>query len=291
MKTIFFGLPGNEEMTKQLCGLIEGEIAEFTLRRFPDEETYLRITSSLEAKRCVIVCSLNHPDNKIISLYYLCRLCRDLKASKVILVAPYLSYMRQDIQFLTGEAVSSEYFANLLSQWVDELITIDPHLHRKHSMAELFTIPCTVLHAAPTIAEWILKNIDKPVLIGPDIESEQWVSEAARNINAPYTVLLKTRLSDRDVKVSVPRVEMYEDHTPVLIDDIISTARTMIETVGHLKNTGMKAPAIIGVHAIFAGNAFEDLQKAGAGQIITCNTIQHISNKIDLIRLIASSLY
>ncbi len=290
MKKIFFGMPGNEEMAEQICKILDGEMAEFTLRQFPDEETYLRITSPLEGRLCVIVCSLHHPDNKIIPLYYLSKLCRELKASKLILIAPYLSYMRQDIQFHPGEAVTSEYFAQLVSQWVDELITIDPHLHRKHDMAELYSIPCMVLHAAPVIAEWIIKNIEKPVLIGPDMESEQWVSEVAKNSNSPFTILMKQRIDDRNVIVKLPHVEKYMEHTPVLIDDIISTARTMKETVIQLKNAGMKPPVVIGVHAIFAGNSFEDLQLAGVEGVVTCNTIKHDSNKIDLIQLIVSAL-
>jgi ribose-phosphate pyrophosphokinase len=80
----------------------------------------------------------------------------------------------------------------------------------------------------------------------------------------------------------VPHVETYKDYTPVLVDDIISTARTMIETVNHLKSSGMKPAVCIGVHAVFANNAYQELIKAGASSIITCNTIQHESNRIDL---------
>jgi ribose-phosphate pyrophosphokinase len=68
-------------------------------------------------------------------------------------------------------------------------------------------------------------------LIGPD-ESEQWVAEVA---NASYFVRY-----DIDVEVSIPHVAKYKDFVPVLVDDIISTGRTMIETIGHLNNAGMK---------------------------------------------------
>ena len=82
-------------------------------------------------------------------------------------------------------------------------------------------------------------------------------------------------------------MDEYKNHTPVLVDDIISTARTMIETVGHLKKAGMKAPVCIGVHAVFAGNAYQDLKKAGA-KVVTCNTIPHESNGIDLSSILAA---
>jgi ribose-phosphate pyrophosphokinase len=53
-------------------------------------------------------------------------------------------------------------------------------------------------------------------------------------------ILTKVRYSDRDVEVSIPHVAKYKDFVPVLVDDIISTGRTMIETIGHLNNAGMK---------------------------------------------------
>ena len=80
----------------------------------------------------------------------------------------------------------------------------------------------------------------------------------------------------------MPDIDKYKDATPVLVDDIISTARTMIETVGHLKRAGMKPPICVGIHAVFSGNAYQDLMDSGVEKIVTCNTIPHPSNTIDL---------
>jgi ribose-phosphate pyrophosphokinase len=190
--------------------------------------------------------------------------------------------MRQDKVFQEGEGITSKYFARLVSGFADSLITVDPHLHRISKLGDIYDIPTKVVHAADAISDWIKKHIEKPVLVGPDSESEQWVSEVAKNAGAPFLVLEKTRHGDRDVEVSVPRVEDYRHHTPVLVDDIISTARTMIETVGHLKKAGMKAPVCIGVHAVFADSAYRDLLDAGVERVVTCNTIPHESNAIDL---------
>ncbi len=157
-------------------------------------------------------------------------------------------------------------------------------------MSEIYTVPCKVLHAAGLISAWIRNTIEKPVLIGPDSESEQWVEVVAKNAGAPFIVLEKTRRGDREVEVTVPQVERYREYSPVLVDDIISTARTMIETVGHLNKAGMKPPICIGIHGIFADNAFQDLMSAGAGQVITTDTIPHESNKIETGYLICNAL-
>lgn len=290
MKPIVFAMPGNELLAESITASIGGEKGNFVLRQFPDEETYVRMLSDVKGKDVFIICTLHEPDAKLLPLLFLCNLLRDLKVKSICLVAPYLAYMRQDKQFNPGEAITSEYFAKLLSSFVDRLITIDPHLHRRVSMKEIYSIPCEVLHAAGLISEWIKKNVPNAVIIGPDSESEQWVSEVANDAGVPFIVLQKIRHGDSDVEVSIPQVEKYKDHIPVLVDDIISTARTMIETVIHLKNAGMKLPVCIGVHAVFSISSYNDLIKSGAGRVVTCNTIVHNSNSIDISRLISSAI-
>lgn len=230
----------------------------------------------------VIVCTLHEPDNKLLAVYFLSKTAKELGASSICLIAPYLSYMLQDTVFNLGEGITSTYFAHLISGFADSLITIDPHLHRRKSLSEIYTIPTKVAHEANHFLAWIKYNIATPILIGPDGESEQWVSEVAKNANAPYMILTKIRHGDRNVEVSIPHFDLYKDYTPVLVDDIISTGRTMIETIAHLKTAGMKPPICIGVHAVFAGNAFQEIKDSGAKDIITCNTIPHESNRIDI---------
>ena len=282
MKTIILALPGNEKLAGSLAAQLDADIGRVTIRLFPDGESYIRIHDDVKDKKVVLICSLHQPDEKLLPLFFLSNVAKDLGAKCTCLVAPYLAYMRQDKIFHQGEGVTSTYFATLISQFADSLITVDPHLHRIHNLNEIYNIPSKVVHAANHISKWIKDNIENPVLVGPDSESEQWVSEVAKNANAPFIVLEKTRHGDRDVEVSIPKVENIQHHIPVLIDDIISTARTMIETVGHMKAAGMQAPICIGVHPVFADNAYQDLSDAGASKIVTCNTIPHESNTIDL---------
>ncbi|MDP3244621.1 MAG: ribose-phosphate pyrophosphokinase [bacterium] len=287
MKTILFSLPGNEEITGLLSKKMNAEIGEAIFRKFPDGESYTCILSDVKGKCVVLVCTLHEPDEKLLPLYFLSHTAKTLGAMCTCLVAPYLAYMRQDKIFNPGEGLTSAFFGKLISEFADSITTIDPHLHRIRSLGEVYQIPNKVIHAADEISKWIKGNIDNPVLIGPDSESEQWVSEVAQNAGIPFTILQKLRFSDRDVEVSVPKIEKYKDATPVLVDDIISTARTMIETVGHLKKAGMKAPVCIGIHAVFSGNAYQELLDSGVERIVTCNTIPHPSNAIDLSDIIA----
>lgn len=282
MKKIYFALPGNEDLAEILIQKEQAEKGIVEIRSFPDGETYVRIISDVKDKKVFLVCTLHLPDSKLLPLYFLAKTAKEFGAKSICLIAPYLAYMRQDKAFNTGESVTSTYFANLISGFVDTLITIDPHLHRRTSLSEIYSIPTTVSHAASHISAWLKYTIEKPILIGPDGESEQWVAEVAKNANAPFIILNKIRHGDHDVEISIPNVDRYKEHIPILVDDIISTGRTMIETITHLKNAGMKPPICIGVHAVFAKNAYQEIKNSGAKEIITCNTIPHESNKIDI---------
>jgi ribose-phosphate pyrophosphokinase len=175
--------------------------------------------------------------------------------------------------------VTARYFARLVSSTVDWLVTVDPHLHRIDSLAGVYSIPTTIARAAPAIARWIAAEIEHPVLVGPDAESVQWVSAVAEHCGAPFTILEKTRRGDRDVSISSPD-RAWNGHTPVLIDDIVSTGRTMIEATRQLCAAGSAPPMCVAIHAVFADALSDALIDAGARGIVTCNTIVHATNQI-----------
>lgn len=287
---IIFTFPGFDKITAKIKEQLKLESGDITVRHFPDGESFVKLNTDVKGKKIILVCGLDNPDQKAMALMFFADLLRELGAKEIILVAPYLGYMRQDIRFHEGEAITSNIFAKFLSKQVDYLITIDPHLHRHKSLNEIYTIPTKVLHATKIISTWIKDNVKQPLLVGPDEESRQWVADVAKNSNTPFIVLSKIRHGDKDVEVSVPEVEKYKDHTPILVDDIISTARTMIETIEHLHNAKMRPPICIGIHGVFSGNAFEELKKSKVAKIITCNTITHESNKIDVSPILSEAI-
>lgn len=285
---VIVALPGNEAMAVRLAQALSAELAVTEFRRFPDGERYVRIDTPMDGRPAVLVCTLDRPDEKFLTLMFAAAAARDLGATKVGLVAPYLCYLRQDKRFKAGETITSAVFARLVSGAFDWLVTIDPHLHRLPTLDSIYTVPSRVLHAAPLIAQWIAGHVQRPLLIGPDEESEQWVGEIAADCAAPLVVLEKRRLGDRTVQISAPSLERWRGHTPVLVDDIISSARTMIETVSRVRPFAEQI-VCIGVHGIFAAAAHEDLMTAGA-RVITTNTIAHETNAIDVTSLLAEAI-
>jgi ribose-phosphate pyrophosphokinase len=290
VSAVVLGLPGNDPLAAALATRLRAEPGACTLRPFPDGEAYVRILTPVASREVVLACTLDRPDTKVLQLLLLAATARDLGATRVGLVAPYLAYMRQDHRFQPGEGVTSAYFGRLLSAVLDWLVAVDAGLHRHASLAAVYTIPALALRAASLLAAWIRTEVAAPVLVGPDVESAQWVAEAASAADLPYLVLEKTRHGDRDVEIAVPGIRRWPGRTPVLLDDIVSTGGTMAATIAHLRRLGTPPPVCVAVHAVFAGRAHEELLAAGAARVVTTNTIPHASNAIDVRELLADGV-
>ncbi|MCP5163424.1 MAG: ribose-phosphate pyrophosphokinase [Hahellaceae bacterium] len=271
---------GENSLGANIIEKLNLESAQFEIRQFPDGESYVRVDSEVANRKVILIANLHQPDHKFLCLAYLCETLKELGAAHITLISPYLPYMRQDIRFKPGEAVTSRIFARYLSGLVDKLITIDPHLHRYNSLDEIYSIPTTVLSANRLIADWIKQNVNAPLIIGPDSESAQWAAETAELVGCPHLVLEKTRHGDRDVEIAMPDISHLKDHSPVLVDDIISTGRTMIQTAQELRKLGLKTPTCIGVHALFSDDAFCKMKDSNIMQIVTCDTIPHKTNGV-----------
>jgi ribose-phosphate pyrophosphokinase len=289
MKPLLFSLDASQALADSLLRHIGFDAGEADRRQFPDGESYLRLLSPVAGRDVVLLCSLDRPDPKTLPLLFAADAARAQGARSVGLVAPYLGYMRQDKAFRPGEAVTSMTYSRLLSNQFDWLVTVDPHLHRYPRLDTIYSIPAIAASAVAPIAEWVVKNVERPFLVGPDSESEQWVEKIARFAGAPFTVLNKTRQGDRDVSIEGMKAPIPADATPVIIDDIASSARTMIEAVRLLKPNG-QAPLCIAVHALFAGDAFPKLLEAGPSAIVSTNTVAHQSNAIDVSAVIAEAI-
>ena len=290
MTSLLLALPHNEELATRLAHLLPATQGTLTVRAFPDGETYVRVLADCAGRDVIILAALDRPNDKVMPLTFLADAVREMGARRVGLVAPYLGYMRQDTRFNAGEAVTSRSFAATLERCFDWLATVDPHLHRYRTLGDLYRIPARVAHAAPALGAWIRDNVSSPVLVGPDSESAQWVEAVAAVAGAPYFLMEKERLGDRQVRLKAPDVSRWADLTPVLVDDIISTAQTMARAAALLQEKGMRAPLCAGVHAIFAAGAREALQAAGVRTVVTCNTISHPTNAIDVAPALAAAV-
>lgn len=282
MRPVIFELSAANALSQALAAKTGCDVGELSRRQFPDGEAYLRFETPVSGRDVVLLCTLDRPDSKLLLLLFAAAAAREQGARSVGLVAPYLAYMRQDKAFHPGEAVTSVTFARLLSERVDWLVTLDPHLHRYPALSAIYSVPAIAATATKTIGEWLRDNVERPVIIGPDEESGQWVERIASLAQARSTVLRKVRSGDYSVSIDGTALDRLAGGTPVIVDDIASSARTMIETVRLLREHGLQSPVCVAVHAIFAGDSYRRLLDAGAARVVSTNAVAHETNAIDI---------
>ena len=146
---------------------------EVETHRFPDGECKLRLPERLPER--VIFCrSLDRPDPKLVELLLASATARELGAHELTLVAPYLCYMRQDMAFHPGEAVSQRIVGRWLAELFETIITVDPHLHRISQLSEVMPASRGIsLSAGPLLAAFLRQRAGNALLVGPDSESRQ----------------------------------------------------------------------------------------------------------------------
>ena len=283
---------GNSNLlAKSIAKKLKVKYSPLTISTFPDGDLYMKFNTSLKGHKVVIVQSFQpNPNKSLLNIVHAAETAKDLGAKKVILVAPYLAFMRQDKRFKPGECINSRVMAKLLNNSVDKLITIDPHIHRYKSLKDIFTIPTKNLTANHAIGEYVKKHIPNTVIIGPDWESYQWAEEVAKIVGCDCTCLEKTRHSSRKVSVKMIREVPVKGKNVVLVDDIISTGSTMAEAAKMAKKLGARTVTAIGVHGLFVENGLSKLKRAGIYKILTTNCIEHKTNKIDMSDLLVKAL-
>jgi len=296
MKPLLFAMPGAQGWIAGLAAALPADPAGLELHRFPDGECCPRFGADVAGRDVVLVAALARdgaetPDARLFALYLAASVARELGAASVGLVLPYLPYMRQDARFAPGQGVTAMHVGRLLSGCADWLVTADPHLHRYASLSQPYSIPARAVQSAPAIAQWVSANVARPVLVGPDQESAQWVSQVAQLAQCPYLVLSKERRGDHDVVVrtDAPDWSAVQDRVPVLIDDIASSGCTLAAAVRLLRAAALPPPVCVVVHALFGGAALDVLRAAGPARIVSCNTVPHPTNCIDVLPALADA--
>ena len=198
--------------------------------------------------------------------------------------------MRQDMRFNPGEALSAKIFGEWLGHTFDWLVTVDPHLHRHATLAEVYPHAAHVVHAASQLAVWIDAHVTMPLIIGPDSESAQWVTAVSNLLCAPSVVARKERHGDRDVEVFLPEIDKWRDHTPVLVDDIIASGGTMIQTLRCLHGRAFLPPVCVALHGVFTEGVLDNMRAEGAGLIVTSNSIVTAASQIDISKPVAEAM-
>ncbi|MGE4064398.1 MAG: ribose-phosphate diphosphokinase [Rhodospirillaceae bacterium] len=285
------GFPENQNEARRLADLLRLDCGVVALHHFPDGES--RVTVPAHGRYPLVLRSLRHPNAKLVELCLTGGALRDGGAQAIMLVTPYLAYMRQDIAFSSGEAVSQRIIGGMLAAHFDSFVSVDPHLHRTPSLDKVFAgAPALAVSAAPAIVAAI-KAEDYPddtIILGPDEESQAWVKAVAEPLGLPWATSTKHRIGDRDVRISLPTDLVVRGRRVVLVDDLISTGSTITQIARILTEAGAGSIDVFATHALFSQEDHQALHDAGVRSISSCNTALHPTNTIDILPTLATGL-
>lgn len=290
MSGLILHFDDEREPAQRLAVAVGGDTALVSRHRFPDAELRLQLPATLPPTVTVLR-SLDRPNEKLVELLLAARTARSLGATRVALVCPYLAYMRQDIAFHPGEVVSQRVIGAFLAELFDDVITLDPHLHRIATLAEAIPVPhALALSGAPLLGELIAARREAPLLVGPDEESAQWVAQAAAERGWDYGVCHKVRSGDRQVAVALPEDLDPAGRAVVLVDDMASSGHTLARAAEGLIARGAASVDVAVTHALFADDALAVVKAAGVGEVWSTDSVAHPSNAVSVAPLIAAAM-
>ena len=257
----------------RLAAALGIEMREVSLHRFPDGESLVRVPQVAETT--LLYRSLDRPNEKLVELLLAASAARDAGARRLILIVPYLAYMRQDVAFHEGEAVSQRVIGKLLAAHGDALVTVDPHLHRVASLTEVMPgIETVCVSAAPALAQ-ALDAVANPLLVGPDAESRPWVEAIAQPARHDFVVGYKARSGDRSVELTIPDAVRAAGRSVVLVDDLLSTGSTLKAAARLLHEAGASQIDVLATHCLASEPDIGQLRAAGVGSIRASDTTRH----------------
>lgn len=281
--------PDSYALAARVAGLLGAPLSLVEVHEFPDGECKVRLPARLPAT-VVLLRSLNQPNAKLTELMLAARTARELGVRHLALVAPYLCYMRQDIAFTPGEAVSQRIIGRFLADLFDSVVTVDPHLHRVRQLCD--AIParnCVALSAAPQIGRFLRTQLQDALIVGPDEESAQWAQSVAQHAGWSSAVARKTRTGDRSVTIVLPE-QPFAGRAVVLVDDMISTGHTIAQCARALHERGAREVHCAVTHALCGEEIVRMLHDAGAGNLWCSDSIARPCSRIGLAPLLAGAI-
>lgn len=259
--------------------------------RFPDGETLPRVPAV--SPTTILYRSLHHPDAKLVELLLAADAARRAGATRLVLVAPYMAYMRQDLVFRPGEPVSQQVVGRLLAGAFDRVISVDAHLHRVSDLkAAVPAAEAQDLSAAELLADWAAEEglgVDA-LVVGPDQESARWVERAARRIGCPWMAMSKTRMGDREVAVRLDAPEAVAGRAILLLDDVCSSGTTLAEAARLLADAGAIRILVAATHFLGDASAVAALSAARVDRIAATDSVPSPVRVVHLAPVLAEAL-
>jgi len=271
-------------------------LGKIDLGVFSDGEVDVWIQDDINNCDVFILQSNSVPVNRhIIELALIADALARSGAHRITAVIPYFGYSRKEKQSRRGEPISAKVIADLIVRsGVNKVVCLDLHAD---AIVGFFDVPVIYLSALEVLAGRLMKEKFKsPIVVAPDVGGVRRARNFASLLNAPLAVIEKhrhTHLRD-SLEVLSMTGEVVGD-CAVIIDDIISTGGTIIESAKALKQKGAKKVIVCATHGVFASDALEKIEKSEIDKVFITDSINITkkSKKVEIVsvsELIADSL-
>jgi ribose-phosphate pyrophosphokinase len=210
--------------------------------------------------------------------------CRRASSSRLTAVIPYYGYARQDRKDRPRVPITAKLVANLLvAAGTQRILTMDLHAPQ---IQGFFDIPVDHLFAAPVIINYLqTKQLNKPVVVAPDVGSVKTARSFAKRLKAPLAIVDKRRDGPSDVE-AIHLIGEVKGCEAIIVDDLISTGGTIVEASKVLNEHGASLIIASCTHGVFSADAIEKLKKSSVSELIVTDTIPQ-SNLPDMITVLS----
>jgi ribose-phosphate pyrophosphokinase len=266
----------NKPLAKKIAKIFSVDLSPLEITVFSDGEQRIRIKDSVVGQDCVLVQSTSAPvDENYMELFFIIDALKRSGANSITAVIPYLGYQRQDHVFRDGEAVSLEVvIKNLEGLGVSRVITFDLHSIK---IPELFSIPVSHLSVLPLFAEKIKEisgqALDDTVLISPDMGGIRRIKILSQMLSdMPYVTIDKNRNLETG-EVSADEINGKVLKHAIIVDDMISTGKTIVTAAELLKKNGAEDLVVMATHPVFSKGSSKLLQESIVSKVIVTDSI------------------
>ncbi|MBI5941477.1 MAG: ribose-phosphate diphosphokinase [Caulobacterales bacterium] len=282
------GFAEDAAAVERLAGRLAVPPGLIDLHRFPDGEV-LPTVPLTGAATVILYRSLHDANQRLVSLLLAADACRRSGVTRLVLVAPYLCYLRQDAVFQPGQPLSRDLVGRWLGAAFDRVVTVQAHLHRTTDLSDVFGVPAESLSISADLAALAAED-DRPLVVGPDIESRPLVEQAARRLGTDWITFDKTRLGDRQVRLMLPSPDRVAGRAVLILDDVCSSGGTLERAIALLRQAGARSIDIAVAHALFEADVEARLRAAGARRILSSESVPHPTNAMELAEVLAAAL-
>jgi len=259
-------------LAREICAYLEIPLGQLTLYNFSDGENYCQIDENVRGADVFVVQPTCSPVNDhVMELLILLDAFRRSSASRITAVMPYFGYARQDKKDKPRVPIAAKLMADLLTaSGADRILTMDLHAAQ---IQGFFDIPVDHLFAAPVLLDAIRDaRLDPLTVVSPDAGGVERARAFAKRLGAALAIVDKRRTGKNEVEI-LHVIGDVRDRNVIVVDDIIDTAGTLINTVIALKESGAQRVFAGCVHPVLSGPAIDRINGSPIERIFCTNTL------------------